>query len=227
MVNCEPFFNLVSIEEAEKSAAEAYIRLRGLHEHIAMASYLQGFLQRGKPTYKEVATAFRYDKRIRRIVYKYVGLIEEYFRAYLYNTFSSLQAKVEDEYAFDSSYISRILFSQLIDRVWTLDDRYKNELFGNENVLRKNLDALVQLRNAISHNRTLITYDAFSEVTLSDGRVGNSLLLNLCNLYSLLPHEIAISFKREINTARNQGRKKRDNQVRWELPSFLIIKISG
>lgn len=69
MNNLDTFFSLIEIKEEEKDSAKEFIKLRGLQEHILMANYLASHLENNrKPTYSEVATAFRYDKRIRRIV---------------------------------------------------------------------------------------------------------------------------------------------------------------
>ena len=88
MNNLDTLFSLIEIKEEEKDSSKEFIKLRGLEEHILMANYLASHLENRKPTYSEVATAFRYDKRIRRIVYKYIGLIEEYYRSFLCNNFS-------------------------------------------------------------------------------------------------------------------------------------------
>ena len=110
--------------------------------------------------------------------------------------------------------------------VWSLDDNYKSQLFESKVVLKKNLDALVRFRNAISHNRTLINYRDFKEVTLDNGEIGCSLLLNTKNLLSLLPCSIKDSFIKEINSSIRIGAKKLANQTEWKLFSFLIIKLS-
>ena len=225
MNNLDTFFSLIEIKEEEKDSAKEFIKLRGLEEHILMANYLASHLENRKPTYSEVATAFRYDKRIRRIVYKYIGLIEEYYRSFLCNNFSKpseLGIKTNKslyDFCCDS------LFSKIVEIVWSLDDSYKYQLFESKIVLKKNLDALVRFRNAISHNRTLVNYRDFKEVTLDNGEIGCSLLLNIKNLLHLLPGSTGNSFIQEINSASRIGSKKLNSQTEWDLESFLAIKL--
>lgn len=224
MINYESFFSLIDIEEAERASAEEFIRLRGLQEHINMAIYLSSFLPDRKPTYKEVATAFRYDKRIRRILYKYIGLLEEYFRAYICNNFDSpsqLCIRINKSLY---EYISRSLFSTLVNIVWSLDESHKKIIFSNKSILKKNLDALVALRNVIGHNRTIVNYRDYKEVTLSSGEVGYSLLLNIKNMLVFLPLEIGNKCIKEINGASRSGTRKIRNQVDWSLIPMLVIK---
>lgn len=224
MINYESFFSLIDIEETEITSAEEYIRLRGLQEHINMAIYLSSFLPNRKPTYKEVATAFRYDKRIRRILYKYIGLLEESFRAYICNNFnypSQLCLRTNKSLY---EYISQSLFSTLVNIVWSLDESHKKIIFDNKDILKKNLDALVALRNVIGHNRTIVNYRDYKEVTLSSGEVGYSLLLNIKNMLEFLPLEIGNKCIKEINDASRSGTKKIRNQVDWSLISMLVIK---
>lgn len=225
MRDINSFFSLISINENEKELAREYVELRGLDEHIMMANYLSSYLEEGKPTYSEVATAFRYDKRIRRIVYKYIGLLEEYYRSFLCNNYTStseLQIKTNKS-LYD--YCSNSLFSRVVNIVWSLDDTRREELFESKIVLKKNLDALVTLRNAISHNWTLINYRNYDEVTLTNGEIGCSLLANVKNLMFLLPNKIQGSFKEDINNAAHFGFRKLTNQTEWNLPNFLVIKL--
>lgn len=225
MINYESFFSLIDIEKAEKASAEEYIRLRGIQEHINMATYLSSFLPDRKPTYKEVATAFRYDKRIRRILYKYIGLLEESFRAYICNNFDSPSQLCLRTNKSLYEYISRSLFSTLVNIVWSLDESHKKIIFYNKSVLKKNLDALVALRNAIGHNRTIVNYRDYKEVTLSSGEIGYSLLLNIKNILAFLPLEVGNKCIKEINDASRSGTRKIRNQVDWSLIPMLVIKI--
>ena len=224
-VDYESFFSLIEIEENEKESAVEFINYRGLNEHIELATFLSSFISVRKPTYKEVATSFRYDKRLRRILFKYIGVLEEYFRSFLCNSFSSPHdfGIVTSNSLFD--YCNESLFSKIVSIVWSLNSETKTALFEGKNILKKNLDALVKLRNVISHNRTLVNYRDFKEVNLTNGEVGNSLLINLKNLHALLPHKFADSFVKEINTASRRGERKRKNQTEWSLVSFIIVRL--
>ena len=179
MIDYNNFFKLVEIEDDEKPSAIEYIKYRGLIEHIKMAKHLSSFIIDRKPMYKEVATVFRYDKRLRRIIYKYIGFLEEYFHSFICNNFASPKeiGIVSKQTTYD--YCNSSLFSKTVDIIWSLNAEQKNELFENKNHLKKNLDALVRLRNVVSHNRSLLNYRDFKEVTLPSGEVGHSLLINV------------------------------------------------
>ncbi len=225
MINYDSFFDLVDININEIEAAKSYIKLRGLYEHIQMAQFLEPFLHR-KPLYCEVATVFRYDKRIRRIIYKYIGFLEEYLRSTLSNNFkepSDLGIKTSKSL---NDYLPTCLFSVLLQILWRTDKSFKKEIFPVDILLLKNLEAINCLRNAVSHNRTLVNYRNFLDVTINGKKCNNSLVENIINLYLHLPKEIGERFKKEINDAKFRGNAHRTNQVSWKLPDFLIIFIS-
>lgn len=225
MIDYDKFFSIIDIDESEKESAKEYIALRGLQEHIDMATYLSSFLAAMKPTYKEVATAFRYDKRIRRIIYKYIGLLEEMYRAYICNNFNNIKQLGLKTSKPLFQYISSSLFSSLVNIVWSLDENHKKEIFEGKAVLKKNLDALVALRNAIGHNRTIINYRDYKEATLNTGEVGSSLLINIKNMLDYLPTDIKYECIKEINNATRSGVKKIRNQVEWKLLPTIAINI--
>ena len=208
MIDYDKLFSIINIEEDEKEFAKEYIALRGLQEHIDLATYLSSFIPNRKPTYKEVATTFRYDKRIRRILYKYIGLIEESYRAYICNNFENGEELGLNYEGLLFDFISTRLFSTLINIIWSLDGAHKNIIFNGNNVLKKNLKALVILRNAIGHNRTIINYRNFNTVTLNSGETGNSLLLNIKAMLCFLSPEIRNKCISEMNEASKSGIKK-------------------
>lgn len=225
MIIHNEFFKLVKIEDDEKPSALEYIKYRGLIEHINMAKYISSFTIDRKPTYKEIASAFRYDKRLRRILYIYIGLLEEYYRSFICNNFNSTKEIGIDSEKTLFNYCNSSLFSKIVDIIWSLSSQMKCELFENKNHLKKNLDALVKLRNVISHNITLLNYRDFKQVTLPNGETSSSLLANIKNLAFILPNSISDSFVLKINEAARLGEKKRNNQVEWNLPSFIVLKL--
>ncbi len=225
MIDYDNFFSLVDVDEKEIASAKEYIKLRGLEEHVRMAKYLSSFIVDRKPTYKEVATAFRYDKRIRRILYKYIGFLEESYRAYICNNFkSAVELGINTDKPL-YQYISFSLFSTLINVIWSLNNERKSTIFGDKLILKKNLDALITLRNVIGHNRTVINYRNFREVTLDTGESGSSLLMNIRNMLLFLPAEIRNECIKELNEASRSGTKKIRNQVDWNLNAMLIFKL--
>ena len=129
------FFEKVIVEEKDKSNALHFMNLRGIQEHLFVANYLQS-LKAKTVLYEEVATAFRYDKRIRRIIYKYIGMLEEILRAYLVNKYSEhidnlsmkqallvLMSKYHNLY----EAVNMLTFGQLIGQIKALPQDEKFE----------------------------------------------------------------------------------------------------
>ena len=83
----EQFWEQIDITEEEKLKSEIYLKYRGIDAHDNLRCFLQS-LSCKKVTYSSIATAFRYDKRIRRIIFKYIGFGEEAIRAYISNKYA-------------------------------------------------------------------------------------------------------------------------------------------
>ncbi|MCI8733498.1 MAG: hypothetical protein HFE29_04125 [Clostridia bacterium] len=230
-MNYDEFFDKVYIEEIDKNKAKYYLDNRGICEHIFVAEYLQS-LKTEKVTYYEVATAFRYDKRIRRIIYKYIGFLEEYLRAYIINHFrtntsnlkttkilSNLLAKYEDLY----SAVNQLTFGNLISQVKKLPVSHLNKIFS-VNIRNKNLDALVGLRNEVNHNRFLLHNKSLRSCTVGTNN-GRSLWANIINLSNLLPEKLRMNLQKEIDIAKEPRKIKFEGQVEWSLIEEIIIDI--
>lgn len=226
-IDYDTFFKKIEIEEEEKEKAKYFIRTRGLEEHIRMANFLLSFNNGKKPTYKEIATAFRYDKRIRRIIYKYIGFLEEYYRASLCNKFKLVKDIVEYEKEGDKpiyDFLSNKLFRELFELILKQNKDFIQEVFERKNIVKCNLYALNDLRDKVSHNYTIITNMNLHKVIF--GKIKKATLeTNIKNLLYYLPEGIKESFKKEINEAKKVGSKKNDKQVEWDLPKFLAIKL--
>ena len=227
----EDFLNCVIIDEADKAKAIYYLDVRGISEHIFVADYLQS-LKAEKVTYAEVATAFRYDKRIRRIIYKYIGFLEEYIRAYIVNKYendySQLNLVKKANRGIQNKktlyeVIIELTFGELKSQVLLLPQDDINNLF-QQGSTPQNLKALVGLRNEVNHNRFLL-----HNKSLKECQVGSitqcSLYANIVNLANHLPKTLEIAFIEEINNAVNPSETKYINQIEWTLIPDLIIKI--
>ena len=224
------FFDVVECGEEDKANARYYMDVRGIEEHLLVAEYLQRH-KSGKVTYREVATALRYDKRIRRILYKFIGYLEERIRAYIANRYSdrieclSLTQRVENGLAKKSLYevLSEITLGQLILQAKGLPPEEKQELFSTEEIKDKNLDAIIALRNEVAHNRFLL-HRSFRACE-SRGISGCTLYANIVNLYNHLPEDIRRSLASEINDSENFNENKWPHQTEWELAPQIVIKI--
>ena len=71
----EEFWGKIYITEEEKLKSEIYLKYRGIDAHENVRNFLQS-LTGEEVAYSSIATAFRYDKRIMRIIFKYIGFLE-------------------------------------------------------------------------------------------------------------------------------------------------------
>ena len=136
----EGFWNKIIITEEEKKKSVHYLQYRGIDEHDHVRQHLES-LSGEKVSYAEIATAFRYDKRIRRVLYKYIGLMEESIRAYIANKYSDNLSKLKrsapmktnlKKFGTLSIALSELTFCQLITQVLILSEIDKKEIFAKQ-----------------------------------------------------------------------------------------------
>jgi hypothetical protein len=231
----QEFWDKIIITENEKKKSLHYLQYRGIEEHERIRLILESYTG-AKITYSSIASTMRYDKRIRRILYKYIGFIEESTRAYISNTFADsisgfFHTKKLDECLLENyslfNALCALTFWQLISQVKKMDEKNKIEMFpyykDNISWLDNDLSALVKLRNEVSHNRFLIDNKrlAFCHV----GDKNSSLWANIINLQNCLPEYLQLSFKNEINNSQYNENNNYDNQTDWNLIDKLIINI--
>ena len=212
MSNFNDFYKLIIIKEEEKESALNFLRLRGIDEHIYVANHLTKLLKR-KPTYSEVETTLRYDKRIRRVLYKYIGTIEEIARADISNEYKlvkDLPIKRNSKQKRTFSYLSSLTFKALFDVYKDVKNELDYKSFKMTNFDEK-VSKLISLRNKVSHNRFLL-----SKLNISD----------IENLVEFLPTEIANSFLVDLaKTSKEKLEQKFKTQAQWTLPQEVVIKI--
>jgi hypothetical protein len=227
------FIEIIDIKLEEIDKAKHYLNLKGVNLHHSIYSYLSSYTA-SKIKYCEIATTYRYDKRIRKVLYKYIGLIEEKIRAFIDNKYSdemdqlkittkiakTLKSEIELYKALDKT-----LFSDLMAQVMDLSEEDIHSIFPDTLFESKNLKALAELRNAVSHNRFLLNYLDFKECNI-EGRISGSLHANLTNLANHLEKSIKRSFINEINSCsvleENNGSSSLF-QTEWNLPNFVKI----
>ena len=233
----EEFWKKIIISEEEKKKSIHYLQYRGIDEHDHVRQHLESFSGE-KVSYAEIATAFRYDKRIRRVLYKYIGLLEESIRAFISNTYSNKVDELKLSVTLDSNLkkhgtlfaaLSELTFSQLITQVQKLHKTDKKELFayykkpnGLSN-LAKDLYAVVALRNEVSHNRFLLDNRNLKTCSIGDGN--GSLWENIINLRNCLPESFRAQYAFDINDCTIKGKTDYSNQTQWVLIDSLVIRI--
>lgn len=184
----------------EEDKAKFYIDMKGVALHIKVLKYL-GFKFEGdnKIKWKTVSEKLSQDKLLRDKLYIYLATLEEYIRAYIANKYSDNVKQVfwingtgkrnqikneilNDKELFD--VLEEIDFGTLIQQVKNLPNKDGENLFGNKGT-NQNVDAVRELRNAVSHHKFMFSYE-FLKCNV-DGVESNSLENNIKNLRQLLP----------------------------------------
>lgn len=231
----EEFWARIIISDEEKEKSTHYLRYRGVDEHEHVRQYIES-LKGEKVSYAEIATAFRYDKRIRRVLYKYIGLLEECVRAYISNKYSDKtdalnKTKVTNRYLQtqpDLSYaLSELTFCELIVQIKKLEKQDQTELFpfyqASIDSLSTDLDAIVTLRNEVSHNRFLLDFKRLRKCSIGNGSY--SLWANTINLRNCLPDPFKNQFAEDINECKKDKGVSFGNQTEWKLIDALTVII--
>jgi len=233
----EEFFDrLIWDSDEQKEWANFYIMTKGLAFHIKVAKHI-GFDindSNSKVEWKRVAHHIGYDKKLRYVIYKYIATLEEYIRAYISNKYEDKpdqdfwieqefwckgeRTMIQLELAKQES-ISAILeqtdLGFLIKQVKALPFEDKKALFEDVYFLNKNLNALRELRNAVSHHVFLQAHQ-FKWCTV-DGIDGKDLTHQIKNLRQLLPREYRIGKNGEggITTEINECRMKNAEGLKY------------
>ena len=137
-MTAEEFWDKIVISEEEKEVSKYFLEYRGVAEHENVRVFLQS-LKETTVEYSEIATVFRYDKRIRRIIFKYIGFLEEYLRAYISNTYGENTRKFQHTSKLNAAFnklgnlflaLSDLTFGQLINQIKLLseEEKYSNAL---------------------------------------------------------------------------------------------------
>lgn len=167
----------------------------------------------------------------------FIGLFEESIRAFISNRYSDQISQLEltnkmekylEEEGMLFKALDRALFSELIQQVIILSTQDLTELFPNATDIETNLRAILELRNAVSHNRFLLNYMDFKPCMIQHEKKG-SLYANLLSFSHFLPPEISSNFIKEINGCCKTDPKlpnKTPYQTLWVLPKEVILQLN-
>ena len=227
----DEFFKNLDIEEKDRLKAEKYIIAKGLFFHLQIKRKLLAWTEGHQIKYSQIASYYRYDKRIRMVLYKYISYLEEYYRAaildaYFDNTdqgfwISEIKSKLDKNEKLDS-ILEGLGFKELIKQMNKMPDKIKQKCdFVGRKRLRDNVFALKELRNAVMHNRFLLMYRGFAMCYLSNGKKGASLRDNILNLISFLPEDVGKKCKQDIDKCTEDKNTEQDTQ--WDLPEQAIV----
>lgn len=232
------FWDLVEATKEERTKGAYYLRERGLEEHFNVLRFLESFKRKGrkKVTYNEIATVLRYDKRIRRCLFKYIGVIEERLRAHFMDTYRDDVSKLIKTKEFKEEYhkqennfyktITHLMFKALILLFKKQDSSFKESVFGKVENMDANLNALVDLRNQVYHNKFLLNNLEFKKCKYN-GVEQSSLYANIKNLYYFSDIDCKDALIKEIKACANYHLSKYKNQVSWKLPKDVVVCIDS
>lgn len=188
--------------DEERQKAEFYLEMKGIAFHKAILDYLHQKENKTVPIdWSDLSKELRSDKALRDVLYKYLATLEEYIRAYISNKYENdpiQQVFWVNDGRYDYNRIKTQLvkgkplfktledvdFGTLIKQVKQMPELDRKQLFGDVGT-DNNLDAVKELRNAVSHHKFLKSCK-FKNCTV-DGNNSDSLIANIQNLRQLLP----------------------------------------
>ena len=188
--------------EQEKEEAEFYMAVKGVELHRRILLFLGcSFSEKSKIKWSKIVRILKTDKALRDIIYIYLATLEEYMRAFISNKYEN---NIQQSFWIDGlgqrqankikanilsgkklfDILENTEFGCLIKQVENLPIEDRTQLFG-DSYCKKNLVAVKELRNAVSHHKFLAGYKL--KTCSVDGFEGCSLIDNIKNLRQLLP----------------------------------------
>lgn len=227
--------NLIVCDEDNIRIAN-YLKTKGIEKHILIKEKLLSWSESGNIEYTKVASTYRYDKRIRLVLFKYLSYLEEFYRAIILDHYitktrqsfwiNELKEKLK-EYSHNlNDALEHLDFASLLIQSQKLPKAIKELChFPSGKHLKDNSIALKELRNAVMHNKFLLLYRGFNECYVQgvdDGKSAN-LKANILNLIQFLPQEVGNQCKKDINNCKEDRNKT--NDTTWDLPSQIVITL--
>ena len=83
----EVFYKNLIISDEDKISAEKSLKSKGVEKHIMIKERLLNWSDSDSIEYEKVASTYRYDKRIRYTLFKYISYLEEFYRAVILDSF--------------------------------------------------------------------------------------------------------------------------------------------
>lgn len=219
---------MIFSDEKEKQHCSKYLDLKGVAYHVILINLI-GLDNDGRIKYKLISDIYKYDKKIRNRLYKFLSAFEEQIRAFIANSFnhglSTLQLgdsinknlKSGSNIAFE---LEDLDFGQLLKIVEKFTKKDLKRMFPkSDDYVIDNLKAIKELRNAISHHRILLLYDEFEKCYI-DGIEKTDLISNIKNLVNLIDEYYKQFLIDTINDATND---KRDST--FLIPERFIVSL--
>lgn len=234
----EVFYKNLIISDEDKIRAEKSLKSKGVEKHILIKDRLLNWSASNSIEYEKVASTYRYDKRIRYILFKYISYLEEFYRAVILDIYI-LDVKqrfwikdLRDQlkvYGYNlNDALEHIDFSSLLIQCQQLPKGIRSLCgFPNGKHLKENSIALKELRNAVMHNKFLLLYRGYDVCYVDgvdDGKSAN-LKANILNLIQFLPQEVGEKCVKDINACKDIRNEESD--TKWDLPPQIVITIDN
>ncbi len=229
------FFENLIIDEEDKVRAERFLTSKGVEKHIILKEKLFNWIEGDKIEYSMIASSYRYDKRIRLILFKYISYLEELYRSILLDGYRfnvkecvwirDVQLQL-DKYANDlNDALEHVDFSSLLIQIQKLPNSIKDKCGLPQRRTLENCKALKGLRNAVMHNKFLLLYRGYDVCYVEgvDANKSASFKANLLNLIQFLPKEVGRKCVLEINKCKEDDGEQ--NKTKWNLPEMLVVDL--
>ena len=230
------FYDNLIIVEADRARATNALKSKGVEKHILIKEKLLNWSEDQEIEYSKIASTYRYDKRIRAVLFKYISYLEEFYRAVILDNYiNRVKQKfwieefknelVNCDYNLNDA-LEYVDFRVLLIQCQRLP-KQKQELchLPRGKYTKENSIALKELRNSVMHNKFLLLYRGFEECFVDgvDNGRSASLKANILNLIQFLPKEVAVQCAKDINACKEDRNK--DDETEWDLPSQIAIAI--
>lgn len=231
------FFENLIIDDADRVNVTKSLKSKGVEKHIQVKEKLLSWQNSGCIEYEKIASTYRYDKRIRNTLFKFISYVEESCRSVILDNYISnvnqtfwsktLNNLIQKNKGNLNDALESLEFSALLNQCKKLPDDVKRLCNFPVNHLNENIRALVGLRNAVMHNKFLLLYRGF-EVCYVQGVDNNksaSIKANILNLIQFLPTEVGLQCAQDINACKDD--RNTDGETKWILPAQVIISLKA
>lgn len=109
----QEFYRNIEIDDDDKPRAERSLRAKGVEKHILIKNHILTWREGNAIRYSEIASTYRYDKRIRNTLFKYISFLEEFYRAV---TLDNYYAKPKKKFWIDDLKNNLIIFNNDLDQ---------------------------------------------------------------------------------------------------------------
>lgn len=230
------FFKDLIFDSADKERIAKSLKSKGIEKHILIKNRLLAWSESEEIRYSQIASTYRYDKRIRYVLFKYISYLEEFYRSVILDNYindinEKLWVKKLNYYICKYQNLNEALehidFSTLINQCEKLPVALKNTCFCYDAHLSANISALINLRNAVMHNKFLMLYRGFKYCYVAgvDNSKSANLKANIINLLQFLPPEVRLQCVKDINAC--QQNRNNSDDTKWDLPKQIIIHIEN